>query len=164
MITELYPKSCKLVMHWPLPKAKNAIYSKGGCPEIGRWRLGLFPNGLFSHQIKLFYFFWFKLVFSSYEWPTQLGEENSLLTICLKILFLAIYLFAPAYRWPLDPTSAFLDKNVITGYCCNDIYMPSPAICLKILFLAIYPHLRAPHGLPFVIFFIFLLWDVLGGI
>ena len=67
--------------------------------------------------------------------------------------------FSPAYRRPLDPTSAFLYKNVITGYCCNDIYRkrailgcfhpivpPSPAIFLRIQFLAIYPHLRLLMG------------------
>ena len=31
-------------------------------------------------------------------------------------------LFVPAHGWPLNPTSAFIDKNVITGCCCNDIY------------------------------------------
>ena len=30
--------------------------------------------------------------------------------------------FVPAYGQPLDPTSVFFDKNVITGCCCNDIY------------------------------------------
>ena len=69
--------------------------------------------------------------------------------------------FAPAYGRPLDPTSAIIDKNVITGCCCNNIYnekaipgcfhpivLPSPAICLKIQFLAIYPHLRLLMGNP----------------
>ena len=63
--------------------------------------------------------------------------------------------FAPAYGQPLDPTSTFIDKNVITGRCCNYIYRekaissffspivpPCPAICLKIQFFAFYPHLR----------------------
>ena len=31
-------------------------------------------------------------------------------------------LFVLAYGQPLDPISAFIDKNVITGCCCNDIY------------------------------------------
>ena len=31
-------------------------------------------------------------------------------------------LFVPAHGWPLNPTSAFIDNNVITGCCCNDIY------------------------------------------
>ena len=30
--------------------------------------------------------------------------------------------FAPAYGQPLDPTSTFIDKNVITGCYCNNIY------------------------------------------
>ena len=63
--------------------------------------------------------------------------------------------FAPAYGQPLDPTFAFIDKNVISGCYCNNIcdekaspgcfypiVLPSPPICLKIQFLAIYPHLR----------------------
>ena len=83
--------------------------------------------------------------------------------------FLAIF---PHFRLlisdPLTPTSTFIDKNVNTRCYCNNIYrekaipgcfhpivQSSPAICLKILFLAIYPHLRAPHGLPFVIFSFF---------
>ena len=68
---------------------------------------------------------------------------------------------APAYGRPLDPTSTLIDKNVITGCCCNNIYgekaipgcfhlivLPSPAICLKIQFFAIYPHLRLFLGDP----------------
>ena len=63
--------------------------------------------------------------------------------------------FVPAYKQPLDPTSTFIDKNVITGCCCNNTYgekaipscfypiaPPSPAICLKIQFLAFFPLLR----------------------
>ena len=63
--------------------------------------------------------------------------------------------FAPAYGQPLDPTFAFIDKNVTSGCYCNNIcdekastgcfypiVLPSPPICLKIQFLAIYPHLR----------------------
>ena len=30
--------------------------------------------------------------------------------------------FVPAYGQPLDPTSAIINKNVITGYCSNDSY------------------------------------------
>ena len=30
--------------------------------------------------------------------------------------------FVPAHGQPLDPTSAFTDKNIITEFCCNDIY------------------------------------------
>ena len=30
--------------------------------------------------------------------------------------------FAPAYGRPLDPTFTFIDKNVITGYYCNNMY------------------------------------------
>ena len=30
--------------------------------------------------------------------------------------------FVPACGRPLDPISAFIDKKVITGCCCNDIY------------------------------------------
>ena len=69
--------------------------------------------------------------------------------------------FAPVYGQPLDPTSTFIDKNVITGCYCNNIYKekaipgcfypivsPSPPICLKIPFLAIYPHLRLLMGDP----------------
>ena len=69
--------------------------------------------------------------------------------------------FAPAYGRPLDPTSTFIDKNVITGCYCNNthgekaipgcfhpIVSPSPAIYLKIPFLAIYPHLRLLMGDP----------------
>ena len=39
-----------------------------------------------------------------------------------KLKFFAILPFVPAQRQPLDPTSAVIDKNVITGYCCNDSY------------------------------------------
>ena len=46
--------------------------------------------------------------------------------ICLTIKFLAIFghflPFVPSQRWLLDPTSAFIDENVITGCCCIDIY------------------------------------------
>ena len=54
--------------------------------------------------------------------------------------------FVPAHGQPLDPTSTFIDKTIITGCCCNDIYRESysrllplhfPAICLKIEFLVI---------------------------
>ena len=42
-----------------------------------------------------------------------------------KCNFLDIFghfsLFVPAHGWPLNPTSTFIDKNVITGCCCNDI-------------------------------------------
>ena len=70
---------------------------------------------------------------------------------------------------PLTPTSPFIDKNIITGCYCNNIYgenailgcfhpivPPSPAMCLKIQFLAIYPHLRIPMGYPLSIFHFFL--------
>ena len=30
--------------------------------------------------------------------------------------------FVPAHGQPLDPTSTFIDKTIITGCCCNDIY------------------------------------------
>ena len=30
--------------------------------------------------------------------------------------------FVTAHGQPLDPTSAFIDKTIITGCCCNDIY------------------------------------------
>ena len=43
-------------------------------------------------------------------------------TICLKIEFGHFWPFAPAYGWPLGPTFAFIDKNIITGCCCNEIY------------------------------------------
>ena len=69
--------------------------------------------------------------------------------------------FAPAYKRPLDLTSTSIDKNVITGCCCNNIYRekaipgcfhpivpPSRAICLKIQFLAIYPHLHLLISAP----------------
>ena len=69
--------------------------------------------------------------------------------------------FAPAYGRPLDPTTPFINKNVITGCCCNNLYgkkenpgcfypfVPlSPTICLKNQFLAIYPHLRLLMGNP----------------
>ena len=36
-------------------------------------------------------------------------------------IFSHFSLFVPAYGQPLDPISAFIDKNVITGCCCNDI-------------------------------------------
>ena len=80
--------------------------------------------------------------------------------ICLKI-FGHLPPFAPVYGQPLDPTSTLIDKNVITGYCCNNIYgkkaisgcfypifPPSPTSCLKIQFLTIYPHLRLFMGNP----------------
>ena len=69
--------------------------------------------------------------------------------------------FASAFGQPLDPTYTFIDKNVITGCYCNNIYRekaipgcfhpivpPSPAICLRIQFLAIYPHLHLLMGDP----------------
>ena len=47
-------------------------------------------------------------------------------TIFLKIPFFGHFdhfsPFVPACGQPLDPISAFIDKNVITGCCCNDIY------------------------------------------
>ena len=47
-------------------------------------------------------------------------------TICKKIPFLAIFghfsPFVPAHGQPLDPTSVFIDKNVITRCCCNEIF------------------------------------------
>ena len=43
-----------------------------------------------------------------------------------KFQFLVIFdhfsPFVPAHGWPLNPTSAFIDKNVITGSCSNEIY------------------------------------------
>ena len=46
--------------------------------------------------------------------------------IYLKIQFLANFghfsLFVPMRAKPLDPISTFIDQNVITGCCCNDIY------------------------------------------
>ena len=43
-----------------------------------------------------------------------------------QIQFLAIFghfsPFVSAHGWPLDPTPAFIDKNVITRCCCNEIY------------------------------------------
>ena len=52
--------------------------------------------------------------------------------ICLKIQFLAIFghfpLYVPTHGWPLDPTSAFIDKSIITGCCCNDIYEVRPVL------------------------------------
>ena len=69
--------------------------------------------------------------------------------------------FASAFGQPLDPTYTFIDKNVITGCYCNNIYRekaipgcfhpivsPSPAICLKTQFFANYPHLRLFLGNP----------------
>ena len=56
----------------------------------------------------------------------------------------------PADRQPFCLISAFMDKNVITGSCCNDIckekatpsyYHPIfPTFALKIEFLAIFHH------------------------
>ena len=47
-------------------------------------------------------------------------------TICQKISFLAVFghfwPFVLAHGRPLDPTSVLIDKNVITGCCCNEIY------------------------------------------
>ena len=47
-------------------------------------------------------------------------------TIFLKIPFFGHFdhfsPFVPACGQPLDPISTFIDKNVITGCCCNDIY------------------------------------------
>ena len=71
--------------------------------------------------------------------------------ICCRLpensLFGQLPPFAPAYRRPLDPASTFIDKNFITGCCCNDLYgkkenpgsfypivPPSPAICLISIF------------------------------
>ena len=34
--------------------------------------------------------------------------------------------FVTAHGQPLDPTSAFIDKNIITWCCCNDIYGERP--------------------------------------
>ena len=45
--------------------------------------------------------------------------------ICLKIEFLDIFShflpFVPSFGQPHDLISTLIDKNVITGYCCNDI-------------------------------------------
>ena len=50
----------------------------------------------------------------------------------LKIQFLAIFgHFSPfvlAHGRSLDPTSAFIDKSIITGCCCNDIYEVRPVL------------------------------------
>ena len=76
---------------------------------------------------------------------------------------------APAYVQPLYPTSAFIHKNVITGWFSNDTYRkkpikaitdslsPPPTSCHneaqsgKMAF----PPFCAPHGLPHVIFSFF---------
>ena len=102
--------------------------------------------------------------FPSCKRPRQSGNESLqfLLAIFQKTPFLAILSpFAPTYGWPLDPTSAFIDKNVITGCCCNDIYgekaipgcfhpnvLPSSAICLKIQFFGHLPPFVPTHGRP----------------
>ena len=75
---------------------------------------------------------------------------------------------------PLTPTSPFIDKNIITGCYCNNIYgenailgcfhpiVPlSPTICLKIQFLTIYLHLHTPMGSP-CHFFIFFMMGCVG--
>ena len=47
------------------------------------------------------------------------------LAICQKMKFLVIFScfspFVPALGQPNDLISASIDKNLITGYCCNDI-------------------------------------------
>ena len=59
-------------------------------------------------------------------------------------IFSHFSLFVPAYGQPLDPISAFIDKNVITGCCCNDIckeldaqrqYMVIGTLALLLIFL-----------------------------
>ena len=71
------------------------------------------------------------------QWNLQKWSYSRLLqpyfpVICLKIQFLAIFghfpLYVPTHGWPLDPTSAFIDKSIITGCCCNDIYEVRPVL------------------------------------
>ena len=82
--------------------------------------------------------------------------------IYLKIQFLANFghfsLFVPMRAKPLDPISTFIDQNVITGCCCNDIYGETvyyhpifPPFTWKLnfwSFLAIFHHLSLLMGDP----------------
>ena len=52
--------------------------------------------------------------------------------------------FVPAHGQPLDPTSAFTDKNIITKFCCNDIY--GKKACQNHHRLIIFPYLMPLWG------------------
>ena len=69
--------------------------------------------------------------------------------------------FMPAHGWPLDPTSLFIDINIIIGYCCNEIYRKKATpgyynsiflpFAKKIKFLVIFGHFLSfvpAHGWP----------------
>ena len=69
-----------------------------------------------------------------------------------KFIFLAIFnhfsLFVPAYGQPLDLTLTYIEKNIMTGCCCNEIYnkKATPGYCHPIL-------LPFPWKLPLWLFF-----------
>ena len=71
------------------------------------------------------YFHWVLLQWYLYRESNSWLLSPTVPAICLKIQFLDIFshfsLFLPAHGWPLNPTSTFIDKNVITGCFCNDI-------------------------------------------
>ena len=106
------------------------------------------------------------------QWNFQNESYSKLLwihfpSICLKIQFLVIFghfsLVLPAHGWPLDPISAFIHKNVITGCCCNEIYKKKatpgyynpilPSLAWKFsfwTFLAIFHYLCLLMGNPLI--------------
>ena len=78
------------------------------------------------------------------QWYLQRDSYYRLLplhfpAICLKIELLVIFghfsPFVPAHGRPLDHISIFIDKNVNTGCCCNEIYeeKANPGYCHPIL-------------------------------
>ena len=86
--------------------------------------------------------------------------------------FLAIFSpFVPTYGWPLYHISTFIDKSVITGCCCNNIYRERatqgylsphvPTICLKIKFFGhFWPFfIMCACFLPFSLLRICLYWQ-----
>ena len=84
----------------------------------------------------------------------------------LKIGFLAILSpFAPAYGRPLDPTSAFIDKNVITDCYGSDIHGEkaiqgyfhpiSPPFAKKLNFWPFTPVCAPPWATPWHFFIFF---------
>ena len=158
---------------WP-KTAQNEIFSHfwpfftiWACSEATHW------SHLYFYWIRCYHWVLFQWILWRVSYFGPLPPHFP--TICVKIEFLAIFvhfsLFVPTYGWPLYHISTFIDKSVITGCCCNNIYRERatqgylsphvPTICLKMKFFGhFWPFfIMCACFLPFSLLRICLYWQ-----
>ena len=108
----------------PKQLLKNRFFQVSHCSWVTPW------SPLCIYRQKCYH--WVLLQWNLQKWSYSRLLQPYFPVICLRIQFLAIFghfpLYVPTHGWPLDPISAFIDKSIITGCCCNDIYEVRPVL------------------------------------